>query len=203
MPHELVQRSKAFHNAILEALGERVPANERSRIALALCGIAFSHGHGIAAMLFGNPTVAMALVRLNYEALVRANWVLFGADEAWVETFAVPVVENNEPDFPEMGKMLDSLSKCPACLVSIALSKLKQQAWSAMNSYTHGGQRQVARYLGRYDDDMLEEVMRTVNALYWYAARTAFHAGENEEMGRQLLDVYNTFQDCMHARVAA
>lgn len=50
---------------------------------------------------------------------------------------------------------------------------------------------------------MLEEVMRTVNALVWYGARTAFHAGEDEEVGRQLLGVYDAFQDCMHARVEA
>lgn len=203
MPNELVQRSQAFHNAILDALGERVPANDRSRITLALCGIAFSHGHGVAAMLVGNPTVAMALVRLNYEALVRANWVLFGADEVWVETFAGTVVDNNEPDFPRIGTMLDRIAEVPACRLATALSELKQRAWSAMNSYTHGGQRQVARYLGGYDDDMLEEVMRTVNALVWYGARTAFHAGEDEEVGRQLLGVYDAFQDCMHARVEA
>lgn len=50
---------------------------------------------------------------------------------------------------------------------------------------------------------MLEEVMRTVNALVWYGARTAFHAGEDEEVGRKLLGVYDAFQDCMHARVEA
>jgi len=82
MPYSLVQRSQAFHNAILDALGERVPVNDRSRITLALRGIAFSHGHGVAAMLVGNPTSAMALVRLNYEALVRANWVLYSPQKA-------------------------------------------------------------------------------------------------------------------------
>lgn len=40
MPHELVQRSQACHNAVLDALGERVLANYRSRITLALRGIA-------------------------------------------------------------------------------------------------------------------------------------------------------------------
>lgn len=50
---------------------------------------------------------------------------------------------------------------------------------------------------------MLEEVMRTVNALVWFGARTAFHAGEDEDVDRQLLGLYDAFQDCMHARVGA
>jgi hypothetical protein len=72
-----------------------------------------------------------------------------------------------------------------------------------MNSCTRGGHRQVARYIGGYEDDMLEKVMRTVNALVGYGARTAFHAGEDEDVGRQLLGVYDAFQDCMHARAGA
>jgi hypothetical protein len=47
---------------------------------------------------------------------------------------------------------------------------------------------------------MLEEVLRTVNALVWYAARTAFHITGNVEAGQRLLVVYDDFQDCLHPR---
>jgi hypothetical protein len=205
MPRELIERSTVFLDALTGALeGTPIPDTDRAHIAQALCGIAVSHGHALHLLLLHeNPTSALALVRLNYEALVRANWVWFGADDAWVARFAGPVMENAEPAFPRMDPMLHALTPIAACVLAQTLVELKARAWDAMNSYTHGGQRQIARYQGAYDEDMLEEVVRTVNALLWYAARTVFHITENVEAGQRILVVYDNFQDCLHPRPAA
>lgn len=198
----LLGRSQEFLDAIMDPFEDLpLPGPNRISAAYGACGVAFSHAAAIQLLMFHvNNTAAMGVVRLQFEALVRANWIGFAASEGWVdELMRERKHGEREVDFPPIDHLLDQVAKNLKSNVATHLATLKSDAWDAMNSYTHGGQRQLAAYLGDgYDPAMLTEVLKTSNGLAWMTAKTVFGMVGNAEIGKALVNVYNNHVDCLH-----
>jgi predicted glycosyl hydrolase (DUF1957 family) len=79
-----------------------------------------------------------------------------------------------------------------------ALSQLKHNSWSAMNSYTHGGMLQVGRRINgniiepKYDDDEIIEVLRSAGTFGLLAllqmARLANKEALAQEINRRIVE---------------
>jgi hypothetical protein len=108
-----------------------------------------------------------ALVRLHFEAVIRAAWMLQCADEAWLARFAAPVPpdQREEPVLgPPVPTMLAALStRVPS--VGGMLCALKAGAWQPMHSYVHGGARPVAQLLAGTSPRQVDAVIRNANGL--------------------------------------
>ena len=93
--------------------------------SIVLCGVAFEHAESAKVLIAaGNFTSALGLLRMQYEALVRAVWLLYAAsDEAvtrLMTTFTPERVSVSEK-LPMQAEMLKSLEgKAPeAALISL------------------------------------------------------------------------------------
>jgi len=87
---------------------------------------------------------AMALVRLVFEAMIRAHWVAKCATPSQVDH----VAENDNFCFPQMGDMVRAVDQAcsdPADEPLTFFQQAKEDAWRATNSYTHSGLLQLAR----------------------------------------------------------
>jgi hypothetical protein len=116
-----------------------VPNNKRTRAAGSCFSIAQEHHHAIVylaeARLFAS---AFALLRSEFEAYIRGEWLSQCASDEVIEEF----LRGKEP--PKIDcllaklEMLDSFNKK-------VLSQIKQEHWKSMCAYTHTGGLHVQR----------------------------------------------------------
>ena len=120
--------------------GLSIPTNDRAVIVAACQDVALEHHKSIVltttAQFHGS---AFALVRLEFEAYVRGQWLRYCASDDEVATF-----KKRDRLDKKFGHMIDDLEGHEAFNVGV-LSQIKQESWRAMNSFTHTGLLQVVR----------------------------------------------------------
>lgn len=139
--------------------------------------ISFEHGIGVTSLLVaGLPTQAMILLRSQFEAVVRAYWLLFIATnhQVWKLKFSYTFEEQFESDTcPMISEMLDKLSKAdlPAKPVIYHLCQFKKYHLKQLNSFVHTGKQTFTRDVMGYKDEMLLILMGQSNNLITIAAQ--------------------------------
>ena len=87
-------------------------------------------------------TSTFALFRVQYEAITRGIWLLYGASEAWVEKLSAPLTTENAKkanEGPMLSKMLEEIQgKAPDVVIG-QLKEFKEYSWKALSSYIHVG----------------------------------------------------------------
>lgn len=139
--------------------------------------ISFEHGIGVNGLLtIGLPTQAMVLLRSQFEAVVRAYWLLHTAsnEEVLKLNFGYTFEEQFEKDdYPMASKMLDEL--CNANLhaqpVIDHLCAFKKYHLKQLHSLVHTGKQSFTRHTMGYTDEMLITLMRQSNNLITIAAQ--------------------------------
>ena len=192
-----------FRTALIQ-MDRQVPPAARAITAYGYCRIALEHCAGSGTLLRDeNPTAALALVRLQFEAVLRGSWVFYAASDEWVGRFSAPVPDNNgrEPmAFPLVHKlvaeMLDS-SRTPEVLHT-SLDALKSLAWDSLNSYTHGGLRQITRVLNGYEEELIAWMIRTTNTLLYIACQLCAHVMVDPSCSFRLSQIRASYPSCMH-----
>jgi len=120
--------------------GLSIPTNDRAVIVAACQDVALEHHKSIVltttAQFHGS---AFALVRIEFEAYVRGQWLRYCASDDEVATF-----KKRDRLDKKFGQMIDDLEGHEAFNVGV-LSQIKQESWRAMNSFTHTGRLQVVR----------------------------------------------------------
>ena len=88
----LLARSAALQDALAVFLGLTLDdPGPRSRVSRLICGISYEHAESVKILIAGgNFTSAAGLMRLQYEAVVRAIWVFYAATDAFVEKLSAP-----------------------------------------------------------------------------------------------------------------
>ncbi len=158
---QILDVSRDLHTWIFRQLdGVPLPKTRRLLLAISAFDVVFEHFTGITVLIekkvYGS---AFALVRSIFEAFVRAVWLKDCATDE--ELAAFERVERGR-NFDLLLQKIEELD----AFKSGTLSDLKKQAWSAMNSYTHGGIHQVARRVKgnaidpNYLDGEIMEVLR-------------------------------------------
>jgi hypothetical protein len=154
--------------------GVPLAADHRTDLTSVLCSLVFEHAHSILVLIVdSNASSALALVRVQFEALVRAFWIHFAATDAQIAKCVAPIAidTTKEPDlFPTITEMLAKLDgKSPPTVVA-ALCAYKAAAWNAMNSYTHGNLRPMIRHRNGYAPELLSQVLQNANGARMFAA---------------------------------
>ena len=143
----------------------KMPGLFRVRVAASCLAIAQDHHHGIVALLdhrlFAS---AFALLRCEFEAYVRGEWIALCASEPEVEAFS----EGKEP--PAMAKMIAALEGTDTFSEKV-LSHIKASSWNAMCAFTHTGGLHVQRWqVGNsiepnYEADEIKEALSFAEVL--------------------------------------
>jgi len=202
---QLIERSEHLDNALRHAMTNTpIPDDTREQVAHGLGLLSMEHGHGIRTLFRGdNPAPAMALLRPQFECLVRMNWVRWCACEKWIKNFSGDVAEGatKEPEeFPKMYQMLGAFEGHEKKkIIGESFNALKLQSWDALNSYTHGGLRAVRRALKGFEAGLIDEVIRTSNGLVFIAALHIAEGCKASELIQQLYQTATNFNDCFAA----
>lgn len=171
---EMIEGSDRLHAELAGHLAaEHAVTDHRQDLASVLATLVIEHAHSILLLVIeGKPSSALALVRVQYEALLRATWITFAASDHAVEKCVAPIPPGvtKEPDlFPTVSEMLKAIDgKAPAPLVR-ALSEFKAAAWGAMNSFTHGLLRTMAGHRNGYHPGLLSQTIQNTNGAAMFA----------------------------------
>ncbi|KPK53142.1 MAG: hypothetical protein AMS22_07890 [Thiotrichales bacterium SG8_50] len=113
-------------------------SNDRTRVAAALFHLSLEHSGSIHLLCvnqhFGS---AFALLRPQFEAHIRGVWYQRVATDEQLQAF----IGDNEP--PRINAMLNDIERIPD-FSNKALSSFKEQVWSVLCGFTHGGYSQVS-----------------------------------------------------------
>lgn len=158
---QILQESRGLHTWIfLQLDGVPLPKTRRFLLAISAFDVVLDSFTGITVLVekraYGP---AFALVRSIFEVFVRAVWLKDCASDTELAAFERDEYARN------FDLILSKVEKLDA-FKSGTLSDLKNQAWAAMNSYTHGGIHQIARRVKgnaidpNYLDEEIIEVLR-------------------------------------------
>lgn len=167
---DFLNRSDELHDEILRLL-DGVPAYPgiRHEVALVACGMALEHALSLRLLVrAGYYTSALSMVRLQYEALTRSVWLLYGATDLQVETLGSPLTleaEHAAKKMPMFAAMLNQfVEKAPEQASSMLLN-FKEVNYHAMNSFVHSGIHPLRRHAEGYPAVLVQDVLRNCNGL--------------------------------------
>lgn len=156
----------------------------------ALLHLSLEHFGAIVVLLKnGLSASAAALVRLQYEALIRGMYYYQCASEEDAELF----FSGKSP--PHIKDMISSLEMKPG-FMSAGFSKVHAREWKTLNSYTHGGSEQVQRrrsgseLLNNYTEADCVNVLKASNAMAIVAAAHAAISCGALELAQELKEEY-------------
>jgi hypothetical protein len=178
-----------------------VNASDRVRASKTMCGVSFEHAESAKMLIAsGNFTSALGLVRLQYEALVRALWLLYAASDA--ETSRLMNEFSRESDgksekLPMQADMLHSLEgKAPRDAMT-SLVSFKDNSWKPLSSYVHGGIHALHRHSKGYPVVLLRQVLKASNGLSTMAAMVlVILCGEPSQQGK-MRAIQERFSACL------
>ena len=168
----LLVRTGEFQEAVHAHISKLIPL-EGMRYLIAFQAGLLSQEHATGALVLishGLFPSAYALMRPQYESLVRGIWLLYSASDTWVEKLGEPLTlesakrANEGLMLAEMLKQLESSSTAPGPIVE-QLKQYRDVTWKAMNSYAHGGLHPLSRTLAGYPAQLSYDVVRNSNAI--------------------------------------
>lgn len=207
-PDELensLARSLALHEAVQELTGCFEPYPEL-HFELAFQSALLSMEHATAALLLVQNEMeasGMALLRPQFESLVRALWLMYAATATQVEKLSMPLTIESArrgddlPMLSEMLKRLEGVPEAPAHIVT-PLQEYKEVTWKALNSFTHGGIHPLSKFVTGYPPKLVFDTLCNSNGIFMMAAQLlciTTGVPENQFYWRKLV---NEFTDCFH-----
>lgn len=179
------------------------PFGDSSRIVASriLCSVSLEHAESSKILIIsGNFTSAVGLLRLQYEALVRAMWLLYAASDAAVERLAAELTDEmakKAEKMPMLSEMLSKLEgKAPAEPLSMLL-EFKQYSWKSLSSFIHGGIHAINRHSKGYPVLLLEQALRASNGVSLMVGMLlVILSGDPAQRGK-IRKVQIEFADCL------
>lgn len=143
----LLERSAAFELAIQACFPEpgfvlAIDSPQHQLVATA-CVLCTEHASVLrAAFAIGLPNSGSAVLRLQYEALLRAAWLMYAATPAQVEKLSATLdfeAEQAAKKLPGYLDMMNAVTRTAPAGLSAPLAEFNQYSRHALNSFVHSG----------------------------------------------------------------
>lgn len=200
-----LDRTTLFQQDVAEHLStlEPIPV-ERHLIAYQAGALSIEHGLSILMLIqAGFHTSAMALMRPQFESLLRGVWLLYAASEGWVEKLSQPLTHetansaNKAPMVADMLTELEGENPAPRHIVS-QLREFQRETGKALNSFTHGGLHPLSRSAHGYPAQLIYDVMRNANAVTALTGQLVVVLTADPSNMVPLRQLHVTYADCLH-----
>lgn len=173
----LLQRSSSLHGAISKALSTATVADHpRASLAATHADIALEHGGSLLLLIsMGHLSSALALLRVQLDAAVRALWVLYAAPDARIAMFTAAITDGTlkEPNnMPGIADMIAQLEQKAPHEVGRSLQVFKEAAWRPLSSFIHGGIYTLHERYRQFPPEWATGTLRNSNGLSLMAAMT-------------------------------
>lgn len=209
MPHpsliHLINRTAALEADLLrEFPGVRLGLTSqepRHEVAAAAALVALEHAAALrASAQIGAMNSAAAILRLQYEAVLRAAWLLFAASPVQAEKLTRSLdleAEQAAKNVPGYLDMMSALEKAaPAGLVE-PLLEFNQYSRHALNSFVHAGIHPLTRVRTGFPLSQAETVLRFSAGMLHFAYRLLAALTGSQERMNIVTRAYSAFADCL------
>ena len=198
----VVAVSLHFYDALAEILGESVgTTTHRSMLALGTASTALEHGIAILSTVQGGQLAsASVLLRAQFEAVTRALWLHYCAEDRWIEDYFATLRDNparDPSDKIKMNQMLNDLSASAPPPVAAMLQPLKQAAWGPLNSYVHSGIHAVIHQHVDPTENFADSTLRNGNGLAGMAAMLIAVSSGESDLARAVAEIQLDHLDCL------
>jgi hypothetical protein len=143
----------------------------------------------------------IALLRIQFEALVRGIWVFYSATNLDLEKITSPLTMDTQQlaqKMPMAASMIEALEKNPQAKVPFdALFEFKQYSWSALNSYVHAGIHPLARQREGHFYPFIHQLIRQSNGLAVIAIMQTCILTGIRDLQKQISPLHARFADCL------
>lgn len=168
--------------------------SQRERLALACFDIAIEHHASIVLLvqsqLYGS---AFALLRVEFEALVRGMWLRHAASPHDIELFLKDKVNLS---FKELIGSIEETSSFKHEMMSV----IKEAHWSIFNSFTHTGVEALKRRIGakttgfdNYNEDDVCKGLRMAGLMAGFAAVELAEICQDQSLLSALTDIMRKY----------
>lgn len=203
--YSLLERSEAFEEAITACFPETgyvlAAYEQKHELVATACILCIEHASALrAAFAVAAPNSGAAILRLQYEALLRAAWLLYAASPAHIDKLAQALdmeAEQAARNLPGYMEMLEAIvNKAPEGLAA-PMAEFNQYSRHALNSFVHSGIHPLRRAQEGFPPEMTSTIVRFSNGLMHFAYRMlASLSGSQRRMDR-VTGVYLAFPDCV------
>ncbi len=191
---DLLDQSAAFdrdlHDLLTDAENNGSP---RSILLVSMCDLVFEHGRSVQMLVErGHLASAIALLRVQLDAIIRIVWIHYAATDDWVQSVVAlqPGGLSKDPtNALSVNDMLRGIqAKAPAELHR-QLAEFKTAAWPALNSYIHSGIWPVVQRMRGNEIEGAIQTLKNSNGLSGMSAMmVAMHTGNRQNtIGVKLL----------------
>lgn len=166
---QIIRRSGELTDLIASAWqSTQLPDEPRSRAAEGLCSLVIEHAVSIQSLIDARPASAIALMRPQFEGLVRAVWAKHAASDSYLDRLLAPLNMQSQQaakKLPGVVEMLAGLEKSGPRGAAALLTRARARLGDGLNSYIHGGIHPFARRRDGYPIRFLVDMQKNSNAL--------------------------------------
>lgn len=197
-------RSDEFETALNEALNAGAfrlfDDTPKLLICANACQLSLEHARSLRILFAAEaPHSATGLLRLQYEALLRAAWLLYAAGDLQLSKLTTQLDLNSEQaanNLPGPADMLKALeAKAPIGLIQ-PLKEFKTVAIKGLNSFVHGGIHPLTRIKEGFPETLALPLVRNSNGLMHFGYRTLASMTGSQELMNRITHLYEKFSDC-------
>jgi hypothetical protein len=201
----LLERSEALEEAIAACFPEAgfvlAVDNQQHELVATACVLCIEHARVLrAAFAVAAPNSGSAVLRLQYEALLRAAWLLYAATPSHIDKLGRTLdleAEQAAKNLPGYMDMLDAVTKKAPHALSAPIAEFNQYSRHALNSFVHSGIHPLQRAREGYPLEMATTMVRFSNGLMHFAYRMlASLSGSQRRMDR-VTHLCLQFTDCV------
>jgi len=205
----LLCRTAAFEAALLREFpdGHLVLVafkESRHEVAAAAALVAIEHAATLrAAAQIGAMNSATAVLRLQYEAVLRAAWLLFGANHVQVSKLTRSLdleAEQAAKNVPGYLDMLAAIEKAAPPGLAEPLTEFNRYSRHALNSFVHAGLHPLTRVRAGFPLEEAETVLRFSAAMLHFAYRLLANLTGSQELMNRVTQTFSVFADCLPVR---
>lgn len=202
MINPLLSRSAELESALLQFIS--LPPYDRSERIVSsrvMCSIAFEHAESAKLLIAtGNFTSATGLVRLQYEALTRAMWLLYSASDHAISKLMCELTSESADKankLPMLSEMLKGLEgKAPKEALDMLL-EFKEYSWKPLSSFIHGGIHAINRHSKGYPAPLLVQMLKVSNGVsVMVGMLLVILSGDPRQRGK-IPAIQKQYEDCL------
>ena len=207
---EALDRALARAQELDEALMRAIDAahfrpydvSDRISASVSAASVALEHGRALRVLVAdGLPTAALSLMRLQHEALTRALWLLYAADDLAISKLSAPLTKETESaagKLPMLAEMLKQLASKPAAAQALTgLLAFKDNNAAALNSFVHGGIHALQRQAQGYPVPLVVGALRNCNGLMVMATMMLAILTARQPLVRAVSQLQATFANAL------
>lgn len=201
----LLERSAMFNEAALAcfpATGVVLAVSDnKHELVAAACTLCIEHGDVLrSAFALEAPSSGSALLRMQYEALLRGAWLMFASTATQVEKLAIALdveAEEGAKNLPGSSEMLSAVLKAAPEGLTGPLAEFNQYSRHALNSFVHSGIHALHRTRHGYPAAMALTVVQFSNGLSHIGYRLLANLSGSQRRMDRVTRLYLDFSDCL------